>query len=234
LSVAGRQEALTVWERAVQPLVFAMVLTRYGGASALEVARRASDVMANGQCFMLTRSMYDAIGGHESVRAYVAEDVMMAQAVWRHGGRVSLAIGHAQLSTRMYDGLASLVRGWSKNVFAGGRHAMRGGRLGQLIYPFALVGFPIMIVAPAAALLASVAVMASSGVTPQAVSWSSWSLLALAGIVLAAGYMNRFNGDPWRRGLLAPLGGVVLLVIVLVAVARGSRVRWKDRGYEAG
>jgi chlorobactene glucosyltransferase len=178
--------------------------------------------------------MYEAIGGHETVRGFVAEDVMIAQTVWKHGGRVSLALGQAQLSTRMYDGLSSLVRGWSKNVFAGGRHAMRGGRIGQLLFPLGLLFFPLFILAPTIALLVTLWLTISrQEITSSLAMWLAWSALSLLGVCLAAGHMNRFNGDSWRRGLLAPLGGTVLLVIVLIAIARGSNVRWKDRGYQS-
>lgn len=234
LSVAGRQDAITIWERAVQPLVFALVLSRYGGGFAIEAAQHESDVMANGQCFMLARSLYDRIGGHDSVRRYVAEDVMIAQTVWRGGGRVSLALGLDQLSTRMYDGLRSLVRGWSKNVYAGGRHAMRGGRLGQLLFPVGLLFFPLFILAPAVALLVAAGLAVAGGVVSASLfGWMVWSALSLLGVMTAAGLMNWFNRDPWYRGLLAPLGAAVLLVIVMIALARGQSVRWKDRGYES-
>ncbi|WP_411280410.1 glycosyltransferase family 2 protein, partial [Gemmatimonas sp.] len=105
LSVAGHQAMGTVWERAVQPAVFTLILTRYGGAEAMERATHPRDVVANGQCFMLSRRVYEAIGGHEPVRGFVAEDVMMAQTIQARGDRVSLALGINQLSTRMYDGL---------------------------------------------------------------------------------------------------------------------------------
>ena len=139
---------VTFWERAVQPVVFALILTRFGGARAIEGARTPADVVANGQCFLMTREAYDAIGGHAAVRDTVAEDLMMAQRTVMAGRRVSLALGRDQLSTRMYDGLDSLVRGWRKNVYAGGRLAMKGGLLGRLLFPLALVGFPLAIAAP--------------------------------------------------------------------------------------
>jgi chlorobactene glucosyltransferase len=238
MSVAGRQETGTLWERAVQPLMFALIFARYGGASALERARRASDVVANGQCFMLSRDIYDTVGGHEAVRDFVAEDVMMAQAVWQHGGRVSLAIGRDQLSTRMYDSLSSLVQGWGKNVYAGGRHSMRGGRVGRLVFPVLLLLAPLYVIAPPLVLLAlllvrALAAMSGTAVVPWWDAWMVWSALATASGLITVGTINRFNGDPWHRALLAPLGGAVMLAIFAMAIARGSRVSWKDRGYQA-
>jgi chlorobactene glucosyltransferase len=238
LSVAGRQETGTVWERAVQPLMFALILARYGGASALERARHASDVVANGQCFMISRTSYDAVGGHEAVRDFVAEDVMMAQAVWQHGGRVSMALGRVQLSTRMYDSLSSLVRGWAKNVYAGGRHSMRGGRVGRALFPALLLSAPLFVLVPPFALLGLLiarvlAMMDGSPVIPWWDAWLVWSAVATASVLLTVGTINRFNGEPWHRALLAPLGAAVMLAIFARAIARGSAVEWKDRGYVA-
>jgi chlorobactene glucosyltransferase len=228
MSVAGRQDMVTVWEQAVQPSVFALILLRYGGATALEGARRASDVIANGQCFMISRAGYDAVGRHEAVRAFVAEDLMMAQAVWRAGRRVSLVMGVDQLSTRMYDGLGPLMRGWGKNIYAGGRFAVRGGALGRLLYPLLLPLFPLALLAPFVTLLAALAQLASGH---AAGSLLAWSVLASSGVLCTFVLANRLNRDPIGRALLAPLGALVLLVICLQAIGRGRRVAWKDRDY---
>jgi len=231
ISVAGRQDMLTIWERAVQPSVFSMILLRYGGTEALERARRASDVLANGQCFLISRSGYNAIGRHEAVKSYVAEDVMMAQAVWNSGRRVSLVLGVRQLRTRMYDSLSSLMRGWGKNVYAGGRFAMRGGALGRALYPLVLVAFPLTLLVPFVTLVGSL-IMLALGQT-QATPVMLWSCLAAAGVLATFAMANRLNLDPMRRALLAPLGAAVLLAICLRAVIRGRQVEWKGRDYQA-
>ncbi len=238
LSVAGRQDMETFAERAVQPLIFALILARYGGAANLEQATRASDVLANGQCFMVSRAKYDELGGHERVRDFVAEDVMMAQAVWSTGGRVSIALGREQLRTRMYDGLASLVRGWTKNVYAGGRHAMRGGRFGRAIFPLLLLAPPVLIIVPSMTLLLMGAIallmtMMGMAMSSLATALLVWSAIATAGLLTAAALLNVANGDPARRAFYALPGAFLLLYICVVAIARGSGVRWKDRSYVA-
>lgn len=229
LSVAGHQAMGTVWERAVQPSVFTLILTRYGGAEAMERATNPRDVMANGQCFMLSRRVYDAIGGHEPVRGFVAEDVMMAQAIHARGDRVSLALGINQLSTRMYDGLGSLMKGWGKNMYAGGRHAMWWGALGQRLYPLFLLSFPLSVLMPFVMLACCVTVLASGGVVGAALLM--WSTATSAAVLASFATANRINGDPVRRALLAPLGGAIVLAICVAAIARGNNVRWKDRAY---
>jgi chlorobactene glucosyltransferase len=240
MSVAGRQDMVTVWERAVQPSVYALILLRYGGTVDLERASRASDVVANGQCFLVSRVGYDAIGRHQAVRAYVAEDVMMAQAVWASGRRVSLVLGIQQLRTRMYDGLSSLMRGWGKNVYAGGRFGMRGGAVGRGLYPILLVAFPALLLCPFIALCFGVLAAitgaeraSTEGANAAVNAWLLWSLLASIGVLGTFGLANRVNRDPAHRALLAPLGAAVLLAICLNAIRRGRHVEWKGRDYQS-
>jgi hypothetical protein len=209
--------------------VFTLILTRYGGADAIERATNPRDVVANGQCFMMSRRVYDAIGGHEPVRGYVVEDVMMAQAIQARGDRVSLALGIAQLSTRMYDGLGSLMKGWGKNMYAGGRHAMWWGAIGQRLFPLLLLSFPLAVLMPFVALAWCAVAMATGGAVSAALLL--WSALTSAAILVSFALANWLNGDPIRRALLAPLGGAIVLAICVSAIARGNNVRWKDRGY---
>jgi chlorobactene glucosyltransferase len=154
---------------------------------------------------------------------------MMAQAVWRSGGRVSLATGISQLRTRMYDGLASLMRGWRKNVYAGGRFAMRSS-FGRAVYPVLLLAFPLTSLLP-------FVVLGVAGVNwvngNHSLPWMLWSVLASAGTLTTLAIANRYNGDPVYRALLAPLGAALLLVICLQAIARGRQVEWKGRDYRA-
>lgn len=225
LSVSGTQEMVTFWEQAVQPVVFALILTRFGGARALEAATRPEDVVANGQCFMMTRAAYDKIGGHAAVRETVAEDLMMAQRTVQHGGRVSLALGREHLSTRMYDGLDSLVRGWRKNVYAGGRMAIRGGWLGRSMFPVALVGFPLAIASPF--IVAPLAWLLKLPIL------QTWSLLAVSAMLLAFAGAARFSRAPLWRALLAPVGALAFAAICASAIARGRSVEWKGRQYQS-
>ena len=231
MSVAGRQDMLTVWERAVQPSIFSLILLRYGSTDSLERAIRDSDVIANGQCFLISRDGYDVVGRHEAVREYVAEDVMMAQAVRRSGRRVSLVLGIGQLRTRMYDSLSSLMRGWGKNVYAGGRFAMRGGAAGRWLYPLLLLAFPLALLLPFVVLCTTGAARAF-GAT-EATTLLIWSVLASGGVLGMFAVANYINRDPIRRAFLAPLGAAVLLAICVLAVARGRRVEWKGRDYRA-
>ncbi|MEO7359979.1 MAG: glycosyltransferase, partial [Gemmatimonadaceae bacterium] len=190
MSVAGTQEMFSFWERTIQPAVFTILLARFGGTREIENARRSADVIANGQCFMMTRAAYNTVGGHAAVKDTVAEDLMMAQRTHEAGLRVSLVLGTRQLSTRMYDGFRSIVRGWMKNIYAGGRMAMRGGIVGRLVYPFALVGAPLTIILPILVAFAIVAMSFGSFHAPNVLVL--WCVITTAALLWFFATINAF------------------------------------------
>ena len=226
-SVAGRQELGGFWERIIQPQVFALLSARYGGSEHMERSPHAVDKIANGQCLFVTRDAYDALGGHALVKDKVAEDLALAQRFFAAGRRVGLAVGLEQLSTRMYTSLGELIRGWGKNVYAGGREAMRGGRAGRMLFPVLLPIAPLFSLAPLVMLVASVTA-----------AWSFpfmlWAALATGATTLwwAAVYLAIDESPAYA--LAWPLGAAVLLYIFVTAIARGERVTWKGRAYRAG
>jgi chlorobactene glucosyltransferase len=226
LSVVGHQETRGFWERLIQPQIFWMLLARYGGTESVSRARRAEDVIANGQFLLVRRDAYAAVGGHESVRDKVAEDLALAQRFFRARRAVRLVRGDAQLSTHMYASLAELIDGWGKNVFAGGIDAMPGGAAGRLIFPLVLMLVPLMSVVPAIVLALSL-LGALSG------EWLVWSAVCV--IANLAWWMLIYRGFRQRvsYALLYPLGAAMVLFIVLRAIGRGRRVAWKGRRYVA-
>jgi cellulose synthase/poly-beta-1,6-N-acetylglucosamine synthase-like glycosyltransferase len=72
---------------------------------------------ANGQLLAVRRSTYDRAGGHGAVRDDVVEDVALLRAVKRVGGRGGVVDGTGLATTRMYDGWAELVAGYSKSAW---------------------------------------------------------------------------------------------------------------------
>ena len=118
ISVMGRQELGTFWERLLMPQVFVVIISRYGGLEQMSRSTDPYEKIANGQFFLVRRNAYDRAGGHETVRDHVAEDLRIAQEVCRAGGAVHFLDGRGYLATRMYDGLGELIRGWEKNVYA--------------------------------------------------------------------------------------------------------------------
>ena len=224
VTVAGAQELGSFWERLVQPQIFQLILSRFGGTERVNRSPRPLDKIANGQFLLFRRAAYERIGTHAAVRHTVAEDLALAQRTAAMGGRVVLVLGERHLSTRMYASLGELVRGWRKNVFAGGRDAMPFGRVGRLLYPLLLPLAPLFTLAPPVALL-----LAALGLAPSAVGL--WGALAGGALVVYWAAVYRSLGHSPLNALGYPLGAAVLLYIVVTATLRGRRVAWKGREY---
>ncbi|MFA6165633.1 MAG: glycosyltransferase family A protein [Gemmatimonadaceae bacterium] len=227
ISVAGRQELVSFWERVVQPSVFAVLVSTFGGTEAVSNSTRPKSKIANGQCFLVRRDTYDALGGHEAVRHFVAEDLMLAQQWCAAGKRVHLVVGFDQLSTRMYSSLREIIEGWTKNVWAGGRYVLpdhpvvRGVLRGFM--PFSSwIGL-----VPTAAM-----VLGLTGVAPA--SWVTFGAIAYGATVLWALPIMWVLRIPLWYAFLHPLGAVIATWIFLKAAWQGDRVSWKDRSYTAG
>lgn len=226
-SVIGRQEMHTFWERMIQPQIFNVLANRYGGTEVVNRSRHAYDKIANGQYLMIRRVGYDELGGHELVRTYVAEDLMLAQKFFEAGRKTVLVLGWDQLATRMYTSLGELVAGWRKNVYAGGRHAMPGGRVGQALFSFVLPLPALMQLVPVLVLIASVFGLVSPGI-------ALWSGIVTIALLLWWTFIYVVNEESVGYALLFPVGAAAMLYILLSAVARGSSVAWKGREYTSG
>lgn len=227
VSVAGSQELGGFWEIVLQPQVFAMLSLRYGGTETVNRSRRVHDKIANGQCIVITRDAYRDVGGHEAVRHEVAEDLVLAQRLYLAGKRTALVLGVSQLSTRMYTSLAEVVKGWRKNIFAGGANALPDNALARLFFPLVLPLFPTLEILPPAVLLAGAAG------EPIATRVFAWALVATVASLVAWTVVYRRIGRPLWYAAAYPLGAGVLLWIIAGAIARGRRVTWKGRRYEA-
>ena len=227
VTVAGTQEMKSFWETLLQTQVFAMLAMRYGGTESVNRSRRAWDKIANGQFIAITRAAYDAVGGHAAVRDKVAEDLMLAQRLFVDGHRTALVLGTGQLSTRMYGSLGEIVRGWGKNVFAGGIDALPPIGALRLLFPLGLTAFPLAQLLPVAALLA----LAFGAALPPAIA--TWLVAALVATLAGWAAVYLRAGRSPLYALAFPLGAAVLLWIFIGAIVRGRRVSWKGRDYSS-
>jgi len=126
VSVLPRQRMLTFWERVVLPQIFTTITLRYHDVERISRTRNPREVIANGQFMMFRREAYERIGGHESVRNDVVEDMALAQQVVASGGRLLLRHADDLMDTRMYRSLAEISEGWTKNLARGAARAVPG------------------------------------------------------------------------------------------------------------
>ena len=102
---------------------------------------------------------------------------------------------------------------------------MPWGRFGQVIFPALLLLPAVLTLLPLLALVGSVA----AAVAPHWILLAA--LISLAAQVATWAAVYRWMGAPLPYALLFPLGAAVFAVIAIQAIARGSRVEWKGRGY---
>lgn len=223
LTVAGRQFMETFWERLVQPQVFFTMVIRFFDLERAVRRGRWRGAIANGQFMLFRRDAYDALGGHEAVRAEVVEDLVMAQIVVRQGRRLSVRMAEASFATRMYRSLGELVAGWSKNLVMGGLATMPPA-LRPFVAPSSALAAAALWLAPPASLAFALAGVGGPGLLV-------WSATSVGVSVLLWSLFTARMGAPAWYGLLYPLGASVGMVIFLRSWTRGRRVEWKGRAY---
>jgi chlorobactene glucosyltransferase len=227
VTVSPHQRCVTFWERVIMPQIWLLLGVRFHPA-AVSRAKRARDVIANGQFILLRRRYYEEIGTHEAVRGEVAEDLALAQLVHSRGGRVWFAFATEMMETRMYHDLRHIVEGWSKNIYMGGRRSFPDEPLLAALVPVALGGAMVFWLVPVITLLLIVAgAAATSFLAPAlaaiAVSIMFWALVSM-GMRIPAWY-----------GPAYPVGALAVLYIVGRSTWRGAgRIEWKGRSYGAG
>ncbi|MFV2083218.1 glycosyltransferase [Micromonospora sp. LOL_021] len=222
LSPYPRIVAGSVGERLVQPLLQWSWLT-FLPLRAMERSPRTSLAAAGGQFLLVDRDAYRRAGGHAAVRDQVLEDIGLARAVKRAGGRIALADGSALATCRMYGSWRELSAGYSKSLWASlpspaGAAAVVAGLMTLYAAPpvFGVVGLAGLATGagPAAAVL----------VTAGAVGYG----LGVAGRVLTA---RATGGRVMPDGLAHPVSVALLgwLVIRSYYLRKRRRLAWRGR-----
>jgi len=114
LSYSPEQIAVTFWEMATLPVVFAELARQYPPSKVSDP--NSPEAAANGQYILVKRSTYEAVGGHTAVAASVLEDVALARAVKASGRRIRFRYAADRVRTRMYRNYHQLREGWTKNL----------------------------------------------------------------------------------------------------------------------
>lgn len=114
LSYSPEQIAVSFWEMATLPVVFAELARQYPPA---KVSDPASPIAAaNGQYILVRRQAYDAVGGHTAIAGSILEDVALARALKASGRKIRFRYAADAVRTRMYRNFRQLREGWTKNL----------------------------------------------------------------------------------------------------------------------
>ena len=104
-------------EQAAMPMM-AMTCFTFLPAWLSNRSRRAGLAIGGGTGNLVTREVYDAIGGHEALKDSVVDDVALARLVRRGGERTEIVAADDLVSLRMYHGLREVIEGFTKNAFS--------------------------------------------------------------------------------------------------------------------
>jgi glycosyl transferase family 2 len=201
--------------RLVQPLLQWSWLT-FLPLRAMERSPRPSLAAAGGQWLVIDRAGYERAGGHAAVRADVLEDIGLARAVKRAGGRIALADGSGLATCRMYSSWRELTGGYTKSLWAS--FGSPAGAAAVVVLLLLLYAVPP--VAAAGFLLAGAPLAA-------AVSLCAYAL-GVAGRVVAA---TATGGRSWPDALAQPVSVVLFgwLVARSFRLRRHGRLTWRGR-----
>jgi hypothetical protein len=215
-SPLARQSTGSWWEELLLPDLGLQVAERLDLDAVADPGSPAA--FLSGQCLLVRRDAYDAVGGFGAVAGSLVEDVALARRLKAAGYRLEVRLAPDLAAVRMYARFGDLWEGLAKNLAevwgAGpGSLAWQGAR--------ALAG-----VAPWLALAARPAPAARR----TALAGGLLQLLVRAGGRLVAG------ADP-RFAVAYPVADLALLAVYADSVRRlraGAPLTWKGRTYPAG
>jgi 4,4'-diaponeurosporenoate glycosyltransferase len=168
-----------------------------------------------GQMLLVDRESYRRVGGHETVKGRILENVFLAGQFQAAGTPVRSGTGRGVFSFRMYPhGLRELIAGWTKGFAAGAGRTPRGTLFLIVVWMIGLMLAPLGWL-----------------VTGDWLRWGAAYLLCAAQV----GWFSRSVGAfRWTSALLYPVPLIFFFVVFTGSAARsGKPVSWKGREIRA-
>lgn len=172
------------------------------------------DFIGVGAFNLLRREVYDAVGGFESLRMEVLEDLRLGFKVKRAGYAQRVAFGKDLIRIRWAEGALGIIRNLTKNAFSIFRF-----RVGLLL--IACLGMSVFTTVPFVGLF---------------FGWPARlaSLVSCGMILLIYRFYKQYSGTPVLYGFTFPLAGLLLVYATLRSLAltlvRGG-VDWRGTLY---
>ncbi|MEV3928927.1 MULTISPECIES: glycosyltransferase [unclassified Streptomyces] len=217
VSQMARLRVTSAWERLVVPAFVYFFGQLYPFRRVNGKGSRTA--AAAGGCVLLRAGAAERARIPESIRQAVIDDVSLARAVRRSGGRIWLGLAERVDSVRPYPRLLDLWRMVSRSAYAQLRHS-------PVLLAGTVLGLGLVYVAPPVALLTGLPagdpVAASAG-------GAAWAVMAGTYLPMLAYYRQSF----WLAPLLPFTAVLYLLMTVDSAVQhhRGLGAAWKGRTY---
>ena len=204
LSPYPRQIAQSFAERLIQPLLQWSWLTtvplRYAESSGQQ-----SMAVANGQFFVVRRSALAAIGGYQSVKHAVIDDVFLARELVKNGSTGTVIDGSDIAQTRMYASWSEIKAGYGKSL-----NKAFGSILGAI---FVVVFLIATCIAP---LLL--------GLLGNPYGWLGFAAIVGTRVLSAIKSRGRVLDS-----VLHPISVLALVYLIVYSYLRRGSIQWKGR-----
>ena len=213
----------------LQPALLMTLLYRFESAGVRQPSPET--VMANGQCFLVRRSVLDKLGGYKIAANSFCDDVTLARQAAKAGFSVGFLDGANLIQVRMYEGFREIWQEWGRSLDL--KDATSSSQLWQELWLLLSVqGLPIPL---------SILLLVFLGV-----GYSSLSLLAATGLnlflvlirfallwAIAPSYQSIKQFSPaallfW----LSPLADILAVTRIFLS-ARQNSIQWRGRVYSS-
>ncbi|MEU1789952.1 glycosyltransferase [Streptomyces sparsogenes] len=217
VSQMARLRVVTVWERLIVPAFVYFFAQLYPFRWVNRAGARTA--AAAGGCVLLRREAAERARVPDAIRHAVIDDVALARAVKRSGGRIWLGLADRVDSVRPYPRLGELWRMVSRSAYAQLRH-------NPLLLVATVAGLALVYLVPPAALCAGL-VEDRPGL--WAAGAGAWALMAATYVPMLRYYRQTL----WLAPLLPVTALLYLLMTVDSAVRhyQGRGAAWKGRTY---
>ncbi len=225
VSLMARLDVTDAWDRLLIPsfVYFFAMLYPFRWVARRPLRRRTPPsprrAAAAGGCLLVRRAALAAAGGIAVVRGAVIDDVSLARALARAGGRLWLGYGEDVRSVRRYDGLGPL---WAMVT----RSAYVQLRCSPVALAGTVAGLLLVFAVPPVAALVGVGLGWS---VVAALGAGTWALMAATAVP-----MQRHHGLRRWRALTLPVAALVYLAMTVDSARRhhrGEGAAWKGRTY---
>jgi len=199
-----RQIAQSFAERLVQPLLQWSWLTtvplRYAESSG-----QKSMAVANGQFFVVRRSALSSIGGYQSVKHAVIDDVFLARELVKNGSAGIVINGSDISQTRMYGSWSEIKAGYGKSL---------NQAFGSIVGAIFVVAF----------LVATCIAPLLLGVLGSPYGWLGFAAIVGTRVLSAIKSRGRVLDS-----VLHPISVLALVYLIVYSYLRRGSIQWKGR-----
>jgi chlorobactene glucosyltransferase len=221
LSIFARQITVTFHERMMVPFGNFFVLSFLP----LTLMRRSKSPLfctAIGQFMLFKRQVYENIGGHQSVKKEILEDVHISKQVKKCGYKFMIFDGRDNFYCRMYHNFDEVVRGYAKILAAAFDYSI-------FMQGFVTIMVFLLFLAPFISLPLGIFIFDWPQIIINAICAQIIILLALR-VMLTIRFKHRFIDI-----FLQPVSVIYLILISLYSALiskLSAGVYWKGRSYD--